>query len=137
MRAGIESIVGSTPASRVHIRNARRGLATTQNYWWIDGQSLPKAKYAFAESGLVDVWFCRECGCRHDDIEKSCLAGSTQDVIVESSYGNAQLFVTDLSPCVFFATGRLAEHLAQADYVGVRLVSVATASTRIDPRLGP
>ena len=80
-------------------------------YFWIDGRRHRAGKMDFDASGFVGVYFCTECGTRHDNVrltnERLRSAPPPPTVFAYDESLGFDLFTTDLSPTAFFCTDRV------------------------------
>lgn len=100
-----ESVFGSVKFSSIP-----DGSTPPPIYFWVDGRELIGAAVDFEKSGFVDVRFCTECGNRTDNVsatyQKRRELGSPY-IFKSGSWMGHNLFTTDVSPTLFFASEEL------------------------------
>lgn len=129
--------VGEFPSAPVLIAEPLpKKLAGTRppEYVWLDGKQMQGALLDFDVSGYVDVQFCPSCGTRTDDISAThrrrddTRNGIWHDTFVEGSWNGANIFTTDLSPCVFCCTWKVVECARRHKHTNVRFVPIEAGS---------
>jgi len=96
-------------------------------YFWLDGKRMKGALLDFEASGFVGVRFCPECGTRTDDIGATFSRQNSRVcpfAFRESKWNGAQLFTTDLSPCVFFCTETVVDCARKKKLTNFRFIPV-------------